>query len=267
MLSHQASNRGPQPFPNLPAEGTTVDLKACVEPGTAFAVTMATVVGAISMFFLVLATYGVLLVAGVVALLFGWYFDRRSMALIRGSGVHIGPKQLPEIHRATAAIANRLGLKQAPEVFLVEDSVINAAAVKLGKKQVVLLTDDLIEACLRTNNPDALVFVLGHELGHMALGHNGRWRAYIGRIFKKLSRLDEYSADRVGTAVAGNRSVAAQGLLIMTAGPHMLPFINVPELAQQAREVKADSYSVKAEKTLTHPLLLHRLQRVLSDAV
>ena len=55
----------------------------------------------------------------------------------------------------------------------VEDNIANAFVVKYGKKNVVLLTDDIIHGCIASGNPKALSFVIGHELGHIALKHNG----------------------------------------------------------------------------------------------
>ena len=44
-----------------------------------------------------------------------------------------------------------------------------------------------------------------------------------------------------------------------------MPYIDPQALARQAAEVTKDSYTAKAEKTLTHPLLLNRLHRVLNQ--
>lgn len=255
-----------QALPRLAVDGPAVDPASCVEPGTATASLLGSIVAVVVFVVLTLASSGIILLVGLAGAVWGYFLNKRSLAAIKGSGVKVGPDQLAEIHAAVTTMSERLGLKAAPDVFLIETNVINAAAVKLGKRNVILLTDDLIDACLRTGHFDALGFVLGHELGHMALGHNGWFRSYTRTVLRKLGRLDEYSADRVAASLLRNKEAAAHGLLILTAGPHVLPYINVEALAEQAAEVKADGLSVKAEKTMTHPLLLHRLYRTLNES-
>lgn len=262
VSSHSSSSN---PMPALPCDGPPVDPRSCVEPGTGLAVTVGAILAAVPYLFLVLVTYGIALLALLLSPLFRSYFDRKAMALIKGSGVRISARQLPEIHKAIQTLSTRLGLPSAPEAYLVESNVINAAAVKLGKKQVILLTDDMIDACLRTGNPHALVWILGHEIAHVAHKHNGIIRLASSRIYRKLSRLDEYTADRTATALVNHRESAAWAVLVMLVGPQLLPHVNIQELAAQAQEVAKDKYSQKAERILTHPMLLNRLFRILNS--
>ena len=142
-------------------------------------------------------------------------------------------------------------------------NIANAFVVKYGKKNVVLLTDDIIHGCIASGNPKALSFVIGHELGHIALKHNGVLRSWLSKRFKKLSRLDEYSADAVGNALVQDKTIAFNGLLLLTVGYAMMPYVNYETVIAQAQEVASNKYSKKAEKSLTHPLLLNRLYRIL----
>jgi Zn-dependent protease with chaperone function len=141
--------------------------------------------------------------------------------------------------------------------------VANAAAVRYGKKNVLLLTDDLVSGFLLAREPKALAFILGHELGHIVLGHTGMIRSFLRGAYKKLGRCDEYSADRIGAALVGNADIAFNGILLLTSGALLMPFVNRDQVKQQAEEVAVDKYSKKAERKLSHPLLLNRLRRVL----
>ena len=154
-------------------------------------------------------------------------------------------------------------MTQDIEVYIVESNVANAAAVRYGKKNVVLITDDLIHGCLASGNPQALSFVIAHELAHIALNHNGLIRSWMAKHLKKLGRLDELSADTAALRLVNDNQIAFKGLLMLTVGYALLPFVNMQSLATQAQEVADNPYSKKAEKTLTHPLLLNRLHRVL----
>lgn len=92
---------------------------------------------------------------------------------MRGSAIQVGPQQFPEIHACVATFAERLKLPSTPEVYIVESNNLNASAIEMAGKQVVLLNDEVVEACLRQEDPRALAFIIGHELAHHALDHTG----------------------------------------------------------------------------------------------
>jgi hypothetical protein len=71
------------------------------------------------------------------------------------------------------------------------------------------------------------------------------------------------TADRVAQALVGDSTVAFHGLLMLTIGYSMLPYVNEEAVRRQAQEVDHDPYSRKAERPLLHPLLMNRLFRCL----
>lgn len=253
-------------FPVICIEGDRVEAGRFVEKGTGGARVGAFLVALIGSLVGILASYGILLVILLFYPLIAWYLRKKAMALIHGSGVHVSADQFPEIHRCVAAFKSRLSLGKDVEVYVVEENIINAMAVRYGKKHVVLLTDDLIHGCLASGHPQALAFVIAHELAHIALNHNSVFRSWMSRHMKKLGRLDEYSADAVATALVGDRAIALRGILLLTVGYALLPYVNAESIARQAKEVATNAYSKKAERTLTHPLLLNRLHRILEGA-
>jgi Zn-dependent protease with chaperone function len=188
------------------------------------------------------------------------HFQAKSVrALIRGSGVQVSPVQLPQLYAVIEQFSQRLGLKEVPEVYIVEESMQNGFAVKLGKRDIVLLTDDVVWGALQSRDPHALGFVVGHELGHIAMGHTGLVRSMLRTAFKPLSRADELSCDNVASALVGNPDIAVHGVMLLTVGPQLLSYINDAALLAQAQQVCADKLSKKAERKLTHPLLLRRI--------
>ena len=259
IIEHQV-----QPLPTISIDGQRIDPTTCIEPGTAWAATIASLPTLFGALLIVFGTSGIALLGALLSPLWMGYVNRKAMALIKGSGVQIGEDQLPEIHRCVQIFSERLGLKQAPDVYLVEASVINAAAVRFGKRQTILLTDDLIDACLRSHRPTSLAYVIGHELGHIALKHTKHFRSLLRGASKRLARLDEYSCDTVATRLVGDRAIAVSGLIVLATGPQLLPHVNIESLIRQAKEVAEDSYSKKAENGQTHPLLLNRLNRIMS---
>lgn len=255
----------PTAMPNLTIEGQRLDPASCIEPGTGSAALFASIPAVLGILVITLVTYGIALLFFLLSPLWLWFAQRKAHALIKGSGVLIGEDQLPEIHRCVLSFSERLGLAEPPEVYLVEANVINAAAVRFGKRQTILLTDDVIDACLRSHHPQALAFVLGHELGHIALNHNGGFRGTLSKASKRLARLDEYTCDTVATRLVGDRNIAFAGMMALVTGPQVLPHVNIEALVRQAKEVAKDSYCTKAEKALSHPLLLNRIKRIMDQ--
>jgi Zn-dependent protease with chaperone function len=251
-------------FPEIAISGNPVNPKQLVEPGTGGRVACAFFVAILGAVVAIFATYGVFLLFVLFYPLFAWHLHRVASARIHGSGVRVGPTQFPEIHRCVETFKARLALTRDVEVYIVEANIVNAAAVRYGKKNVVLLTDDLIHGCLASGNPQALSFVIAHELAHISLNHNGVFRAWMANSLKSLGRMDEYSADRVALHLSGDRNIAFQGLLLLTVGFAMLPYVNAESVVQQCREVAANKYSKTSERRMSHPLLLNRINRVLT---
>ncbi len=250
----------PAAFPSIPADGAMVDASFYIEPWTQVLVYAGYAALAFFALAITIGTMGLALIAfGGLAIL-GYFLRRQAYSMIRGSGIAVGPQQLPEIHRAVQIFSQRLGLAQVPEVYLVEANVMNAAVVKLGKSSVLLITDDMIEAALRTSNVESLSFVLAHELAHVALGHTGFLRGLL-RANIYLSRWDEYSADGVAMALTSPDS-AIRGLILLTSGPGLLRYINPQALQEQVRVVWNDKNALRSERKFTHPLPLRRMGRI-----
>lgn len=239
-----------------------VDAKSLVEPGTSSRVLLGMVALGFSALALAAGTMGVGLLLLVLAPLIEWFRWKKVRAGLRGSGVQVSAHQLPELHRAIVEMSARLGMKEAPECYIVESSVANGFAVKLGTKDIMLLTDDTVWGALQGAEPRALGFIVGHELAHIALGHTSTLRTMMRTALKSLSRYDELTCDNVGLALVGDRKIATHGLVMLTVGPQLMPHIDDGALLAQAASVTADPQTLKAEKTLTHPLLLRRIDRL-----
>jgi len=250
-------------FPEITASGDKVNAKAHVAKGTSSTVFGAFFIAILGTLLGILFSYGILLIVLLLYPLFARYLHKKATALLHGSGIRVSETQFPEIHRCVKDFAGRLELNKEVDVYIVEANVKNAAAVRYGKKNIVILTDDLIHGCVASGHPEALAFVIGHELAHIALNHNSVFRSWMARQMKKLGRLDEYSADAVASALVQEKGAAFHGLLLLTVGHALLRYVNLESVIQQTEEVAQNKYSTKAEKTLSHPLLLNRLHRVL----
>jgi Zn-dependent protease with chaperone function len=212
---------------------------------------------------LALFTMGIGLLILVPGAIGAYFAAKRARAYIRGSSIQVSAEQMPEIHSIVQDFAQRLGLSETPELYIAEDSVANGFAVRLSKKNVIILTDDAVWGSLASPNQKALGFIIGHEMAHIALGHTGFIRSMMRNVVRPLARLDEMSADNVAKELIGDSKAAVQGLALLTVGPQLLRHLNLNALELQAREVASSKLSKKAERNLTHPLLLRRIDNML----
>ncbi len=248
-----------------------IDLKKCISKGTSFhsfvGWALLAILGPIIFLVTILATYGVALVVWIVAGVLYSSRNRKARAQLRGSAVRVDAGQFPEIYEATRGMAQRLGLAECPDIYVLEDNRQNAFALKHGSKRCVVLIDDLVYGALATGNAKALHFIIGHELAHHALGHTHFFRSMISSNYLPLSRLDEFSCDAVAHALVGDTDAARDALALLLIGPQLFQRIDKASLDRQAREVAADRYSKKSEVKLSHPLLLRRYARLQEASV
>ena len=64
-------------------------------------------------------------------------------------------------------------------------------------------------------------------------------------------------------ALIKEKGPAFTGLLLLTVGWALLPYVDQNSLMRQSEEVALNKYSKKAERPLTHPLLLNRIHKLM----
>lgn len=239
-----------------------VDPRQYVTKGTGFHVFLGWILLILGSFIAILISWGIALVAWLILLVVQHFMVKRSVAALRGSALRVDHEQFPWLYEATQEMANRLNLDHCPDVFISEANTQNAAAFKLGRKSTILLTDDLVFGMLHRGNEKALQFIVAHELAHHALGHTGYFRGTLRSFYTKLSRLDEFTCDAVAHALVDDLDASKDALTVLLVGPQLFDQVNKDALERQARSVGADKYAMKAERYLTHPLLLRRYQAI-----
>ncbi len=234
-------------------------MNECVEKGTGFYVFIGYCVVICIAIFAVLTIYPMII--AIIAAIVTWVYRKRVIAMVRGSHIQVSAEQFPEIHRCVQEVSMALGLKEAPETYIIEGNQLNAFAMKAAGKKMVFLMDDMVDACLRSGNPGTLSFIIAHELAHQALGHTTEVRSYMRQMLKMLSRKDEFSCDAIAGRVVNNNDTSILALTIMMSGPQLLKYVNISSLVEKAREFVNDKHAIKSEKQLTHPLTLRRIGR------
>jgi len=203
-----------------------------------------------------------LLVPGLVL------YRQLTRAGIRGSAVRLSRRQFPDIYEVKEDFARRLNLQREPEIYVMSgNGTLNAFAASTFGYDFVVIHSELFSNTYEKNK-DALAFIIGHELGHLRLGHTRLWyqlsTAYVDRIPLLggfLSRAREFSCDRHGAYLVPR---GEEGLMLLAAGRYIYKEVGVEELLEQAQRFRG-FWPVVAQLPQSHPFTVRRLT-VLYDA-
>jgi Zn-dependent protease with chaperone function len=203
-----------------------------------------------------------LLVPGLVV------YRQLTRAGTRGSAVRLSRRQFPDIYSLKEDFARRLELRRNPEIYLTSgNGALNAFAASTVGHDFVVIHSELFSNTYEKNK-DALAFIIGHELGHLRLGHTRLWyqlsTAYVDRIPLLggfLSRAREFSCDRHGAYLAPR---GQEGLVLLAAGRYVYKEVDLDELLEQARAFRG-FWPTVAQLPQSHPFTVRRL-KALYDA-
>ena len=192
--------------------------------------------------------------------------DRRALpdllARVRSDSLRIGPTSAPAIWRTVERVCERLHLEVEPEVYVVADPTLNAFApvVAGDARPVVILHSGLVQLLTASE----LAFAIGHELGHLGLGHAHMPASNSDNELDALKersrqRYSELSADRVGLLATASTLVASTVMVKSASGlpDHLLGFDPSAFMAQVERADEEGSRVWELDKT--HPALPFRL--------
>nr|WP_194819497.1 M48 family metallopeptidase [Nocardia sp. XZ_19_385] len=223
----------------------------------------------------VLDTFIVVFVGGTAA--FGIYafyllgaplllwFGRGSLyARLRVNGVKMSPTQFPEGYQMVVEAAARFGMPKVPDAYVVlGNGQINAFASGHGFRRFVAINSDLFEIGGAAREPDALAFIIGHEVGHIAAGHTSYWRMlgmylapFLPLLGPALLRSQEYTADNHGVCFRYSGTPAAMGTL--AAGKYLNTLVAYDEMANRASTEKGFFVWVYNAMS-SHPVLTWRM--------
>lgn len=187
------------------------------------------------------ATFGIVLIyVGFIGIFF-FIGHVVFVTHVRGSGVKLGPDQLPELHAVVERLAKRMGFEKAPDAYVIQaGGILNALATKLFRSNFIILYSDLLDAC--GGEVAARDMIVAHELGHIKEGHlNWHWFFLPGYLIpflgSALSRAREYTCDRYGLAGAGHKEGAMRGLAILAVGAEKASEVNLKAMARQVEDL------------------------------
>ena len=173
-----------------------------------------------------------------------WIIRAVTYAQLRANSVQMSPTQFPEGYRMVVEAAQEFGLRRVPDAYVVlGNGQINAFASGHGFRRFVAVYSDLFEIGGQARDPEALRFIIGHEVGHLAAGHVSYLRlifsqlvSYVPFLGQAFSRAQEYTADNHGYAYSPEGVPGAMGVL--SGGKYLGAEVNTHALADRATREK-----------------------------
>lgn len=209
-------------------------------------------------------------VVAMVALSYG--ISRSHHRALLRQAQPVTSQTAPGLATLVAESVARLQAEQV-QVFVAPSRSLNAYTFGLFPPKVVVLNS----ALLQVMDADELRFVLGHELGHVRLGHT--WlnslvggmagipspylaSAILAAAFLWWNRACEYSADRAGLLACGKPHKAISGLVKLAAGTDAR---TRADLARTLQSIEAENDHLLAnlgEALSTHPMTVRRIEQL-----
>jgi len=221
------------------------------------------------LFILIGITLGIFL----IIVLFSIVWIKIKQGQLLGHCIKISNEQLPDVYKATSVAGSRLSMG-IPDVFVLQDPVINAYALGFwGRKSVILNS-----ATLESMNNDELISILGHEFSHIKCGHTN-WSIITGSvesvripiisdilhiIFLDWHRKTEYTCDRGSLLASRNLAASISSLGKVAVGKKLFEKLNIDAIFSQKKEVDKDKISNLSEALSTHPYILKRIHSLRS---
>ncbi|MFE5322502.1 M48 family metallopeptidase [Paenibacillus sp. NPDC056579] len=188
------------------------------------------------------------------------------VAGIRSSGVKLTERQFPIVYEKVQQLSSSMGLKNAPDVFIVQSGgILNAFATRFFGRSFVVLYSDIFEL-IEQGNDEELTFVIAHELAHLQRKHVSKqmlifpamWIPFLGNAY---SRACEYTCDRIATAYTGNANAAIRALTVLAVGKQLFNRINIPDYLEESRRERG-FFIAWYELLSTHPPLPKRITEI-----
>lgn len=170
---------------------------------------------------------------GIISLFITLYLN---FASIKASSLKITQNNFPEIYSLIHSYAYRLGMKQVPEAYIVQQSgVLNAFSSFIFGRQYILINTEVFEVAYREHKDmNALAFIIAHETSHIYYGHStlhynlpilfSASTPIFGQI---ASRTREYSCDRLAQRLTNYDGVRATMMLIVDR--HLYPMVDIQD--------------------------------------
>lgn len=215
---------------------------------------------------LILGTLGIALIYLLFFYVFFLFAHSALISFIKGTGVKLSQDQFPDVYEQLEKCCEKLQIKTIPDTYILHaDGVLNAFATRFLNRHFVVLFSDIVDAL--KDNPAAMSFYIGHELGHIHRKHL-IWGpilfpgAILPLIGAGYSRAREYTCDNYGFECCEDPKHALAGLVVLAAGPNRWKKIKIQKYVEQTVDT-AGFWMSYNELISDYPWLVKRTARIL----
>jgi Zn-dependent protease with chaperone function len=200
-----------------------------------------------------------------------YYTRQHHQDLLRGARL-----VTPATEPALSPVIQEAALRLQPELvqfFIAKNKAPNAYTFGLSAPKVVVLHSGLFSIMDR----DEIQFIIGHELGHVRLGHTvvnslvgglaGIPSSYSAGVLLQLvllswSRACEYSADRAGLLACGNPDKAVSTLLKLEAATRGISPGRLQHILVEVEQHNDHWLESLNELASSHPMSVRRIRQI-----
>jgi Zn-dependent protease with chaperone function len=191
-----------------------------------------------------------------------------------GNAVKVGPNQFPRVHRLLMRCADSLQIAP-PTLYITNSPVMNAMTFGTNDDSFIVVHSALVDHF----SDEELLFVIGHEAGHIHNSHVVYLTAlyyfkHMASIYLKWivapaelalagwKRRAEITCDRAGLLCARDVDVGRRAIAKLALGSNKLyDEFNIEEFEKQAEESQ-EGVGRYAQMTASHPWLSRRLRAI-----
>jgi Zn-dependent protease with chaperone function len=182
---------------------------------------------------------------------------------MKANGIEITNNQFPEVYAEYLKMTQDAQIKKAPKLFILQQGgALNAFAIRFSGNNYIAIYSDIF--ALMHTDLDAVRFILGHEIGHVARKHMSKrfWTclsSIIPFLTAAYSRHCEYTCDQYGKVFSPNNY--KNGLLVIAAGRDLYKNVNIESYISNAE----NNYTASAKFIgicLSHPSTPKRLEQL-----
>ena len=216
--------------------------------------------------------------------------ERYYKLMYTGSYIKVKSSNFPDVHKILEEACANLFLKDIPDLYIQWDYSVNGFTAG-SEKPLIVITSGAVDLL----TPDELLYVIGHEVGHIKSGHMLYHQMalvlpILGEVIGALTlgigslistgleysllywyRMSEFTADRAGFFAVQDRDVSLNALMKLAGVPKtFFDKMNNDDFIEQARDFKSFDFDAvdKVGKTImimgqTHPWTVMRAHELL----
>ncbi len=207
-----------------------------------------------------------------MVVILGYFASQSRHRALIAQARQVTPQTAPDLIPLIMTNSARLQVEPV-NVFIVPSNQMNAYTFGMDSPKAIVLYSSLFKIM----DQDELQFILGHEMGHVKLGHT--WlntlvggmagipsslgaAAIMELAFRWWNRACEYSADRAGVLACSKPNKAISALVKLEAGPVALTQAGMQAAMQHISTEDDDIMHNIDELIASHPMIAKRIEEI-----